>query len=277
MPDQRLKATNNIMSFINNFRDYFKGLSEVTAWSYMAIFDTKARYKRTLLGPLWTTINGIIFIALYSFVFPRLFKASIDDVIAFIAAGYFVWSMISIAITELSTVLWGYGDVIKLTSMSPNTLFMRALLRNLIVFLHHLVSYYCVVFFFGIYPTHFFIVLLTIIPVAAFIFGLGQVFAFINLRFRDVEQLLASLILALFFFTPILWPPSMIDPDMAVNLPWYILYNPFYYMIEIMRDPMLGKMPSIKYLIIACAISVVSLIMGFIAYALHRHRVAVLA
>lgn len=264
------------MNLIKNSRDYFGGLSKVTAWSYMALFDTKARYKRTLLGPLWTTINGIIFISLYSFVFPRLFKSSIDDVIAFIAAGYFVWSMISITITELSTVLWGYGDVIKLTSMSPNTLFMRALFRNLIVFLHHLMSYYCVVFFYGIYPTHVLIVLLTMIPVAAFVFGLGQVFAFINLRFRDVEQLLASLILALFFFTPILWPPSMIDPDMAVNLPWYILYNPFYYMIEIMRDPMLGKMPSIKYVTIACVISVVSLIMGFIAYVLHRDRVAVL-
>lgn len=261
-----------------NISDYFRGLREVTVWSYMAIFDTKARYKRTLLGPLWTTINGIVFIGLYSFVFPRLFKSSIDDVLAFIAAGYFVWSMISITITEISTVLWGYGDVIKLTSTSPNTLFMRALMRNLIVFLHHLASYYFVVAFYGIYPTHILLVFLTMIPVAAFVLGLGQVFAFINLRFRDVEQLLASIILALFFFTPILWPPQMIDPAMVGNnLPWYILYNPFYYMIEIMREPMLGNMPNLKYLVIACGISCVSLLMGFISYVLHRHRVAVLA
>ncbi len=265
------------MNIKHNTRDFFKGLRQVTVWAYMAIFDTKARYKRTLLGPLWTTINGIVFIGLYSFVFPRLFKSSIDDVLAFIAAGYFVWSMISITITEISTVLWAYGDVIKLTNTSPNTLFMRVLLRNMIVFMHHLMSYYCVVYFYNIYPTHVFLVLLMMIPVGCFVLGIGQVFAFINLRFRDVEQLLASLILALFFFTPILWPPAMIDPDMATNLPWYILYNPFYYMIEIIREPMLGKMPDIKYVVIACAISCVSLLLGFISYILHRDKVAVLA
>jgi lipopolysaccharide transport system permease protein len=69
------------------------------------------------------------------------------------------------------------------------------------------------------------------------------------LRFRDVAQVIVNLMQILFFVTPIIW-----NPDQHRVPEVFVQYNPLYYLVEIFREPLLGRFPSVEMWEIALAL-----------------------
>jgi ABC-type polysaccharide/polyol phosphate export permease len=75
----------------------------------------------------------------------------------------------------------------------------------------------------------------------------------------------------LFLLTPIMWMPESVRGK-AVS--FLLDFNPFYYLLVIVREPLLGHPPDVFIWLIAGAISLTSFLAGHVLYGRFRHRVA---
>jgi ABC-type polysaccharide/polyol phosphate export permease len=71
-------------------------------------------------------------------------------------------------------------------------------------------------------------------------FWIMTILGLICTRFRDVGQLINSLTILLFFITPVFWPAEKIT-----RYRHFIIFNPLYHILELIRSPLLGKSPEL--------------------------------
>jgi lipopolysaccharide transport system permease protein len=91
----------------------------------------------------------------------------------------------------------------------------------------------------------------------------------ISARFRDVPQVINSAVLIVFFITPIFWKPEMLKGKT------YILdYNPFFHLIEIVRAPLLGNLPSAKSYFLVLVITLINFAVTGAFFSRFRSRIA---
>jgi ABC-type polysaccharide/polyol phosphate export permease len=167
----------------------------------------------------------------------------LSEYIPFFCVSILCWTLISSIVTDSCYAFINAEQLIKHIKLPYTAHVLRILWRSLIVFLHHLILYIIVIFVFDVAP---WATLPWLIPafllwtVAALAIGLllGMVCA----RFRDVPQIIISLIQILLFFTPILWKPSALNGKHGYLVNW----NPVFQFMEIVRGPMLGYIPPLK-------------------------------
>jgi ABC-2 type transport system permease protein/lipopolysaccharide transport system permease protein len=96
------------------------------------------------------------------------------------------------------------------------------------------------------------------------------VLAFLCARFRDLEQIIRNLLQLAFFVTPVFW-----KAELVVNSKRAIVdYNVLFYFIEIIRAPLLGQVPPLKYYAIAFGCTVIGYMIAVLVYQRMRRRLA---
>ena len=115
---------------------------------------------------------------------------------------------------------------------------------KLVIFAHNFVIYFGVLWYFQIWPGAVALLavpglLLVLLNGAAVTLLIGMVSA----RFRDIPQLINSIVQIVFFVTPIMWKPELLRTRSYIAE-----FNPFYHLVEIVRAPLLGQMPSCQHL-----------------------------
>jgi ABC-2 type transport system permease protein/lipopolysaccharide transport system permease protein len=103
---------------------------------------------------------------------------------------------------------------------------------------------------------------------------LNAVFAALTLgvlsaRFRDIPQIVASVVQLLFFLTPIMWKAEMLGPRAS-----FVIYNPFYHMVEIVRAPLLGQWPTTMSVTTALVLTLANAALAVVLFARFRARIA---
>ena len=101
-------------------------------------------------------------------------------------------------------------------------------------------------------------------------FWLVGALAFLGARFRDVELIVRNLLQLAFFFTPVFWNHEVIPTTRR----YIVDYNPFYYLIEIIRSPLLGKIPEPKEYVVVLLVTVMGYIVTVAVYLRMRRRLA---
>ncbi|MDO1559020.1 ABC transporter permease [Brevundimonas sp. 2R-24] len=234
----------------------------------MAWSDTVARYRRSILGPFWTagTMAGTS-ISL-AFVFGSIFGEPLHEVLPYIMAGLVTWQIAALYLYEGPEVFIGQAGAIQNNALPTSFYLFRYVTRALITLAHNLVvlgvTLLVLRYFVGI---HWQVIpgLILLIIFATFASGLAGLVA---ARFRDVRFMLPQLGQLLFFLTPIFWRPEAVSPERA----GVYLYNPMYYMLSIVRDPLLGKGLPPTVWAVAAIIVAVTIAAYFIAFALYRRR-----
>ena len=97
------------------------------------------------------------------------------------------------------------------------------------------------------------------------------IFAVICARFRDLSQIVSSILQVSFYLTPIIWLPSMLPNRAGINL---LEFNPFFHFLEILRGPLLGTIPSMMSWIIVISITLASWVIALIIFFKFRDRLA---
>jgi lipopolysaccharide transport system permease protein len=154
---------------------------------------------------------------------------------------------------------------VKQIRLPYSTYALRATWSKVIIFAHNFVIYFGVIAYFQIWPGS--VALLAIPGFLLITFnglmisvGLGMASA----RFRDIPQLVSSLVQIVFFVTPIMWKPELLK-----NHAYVANWNPFYAFIEIVRAPLLGQLPPAHtYATVAVVTIVNALVLGafFVRY-----------
>ena len=94
----------------------------------------------------------------------------------------------------------------------------------------------------------------------------------LSLRFRDIQQLVASVVQIAMFVTPIFWPPAALEASGRSLV--FVDYNPLYHFINIARAPLLGEIPTIQNYVVVAVLTVVGWGTALAIFAHFRKRIA---
>jgi ABC-type polysaccharide/polyol phosphate export permease len=249
-------------------RDLVSGFANLRAWTSLAWDDLAARYRRTVLGPFWITISHAFFIGGFAFWSSTLLKQDLATSFVYIAAGLTVWSLISTSLSEAGNLFVRASGIMTAYDLPVSIHAYRFTLNQLLAFGHNLIVYIVavVVTKVGVNANTLFAVP-GLFLVLVCIFGWALALGCIGARFRDVAPLLASLVGALLIFTPIFWRKT----DIA-SAAWMADVNPFFHLLETVREPMLGNAPATIHWIVSLGFAGFSLAFGVITFVLMRRK-----
>jgi len=165
------------------------------AWS-----DTKARYRRSLLGPMWLVLTTAIGVAGLGFLWSTLFKVDKAVFVPSLTVGIVVWQLISGCIIEGSTIFVRQANIIR-NIKTPYIIFpIYLLIRQLINFTHNLVIVVLVLIIFP--PASMGVQQLLLIPglflLVGNLFWVVTLIGLLSARFRDLEQFIVAIMPLLF-------------------------------------------------------------------------------
>jgi lipopolysaccharide transport system permease protein len=253
------------------FEDLWQGLVQWPLWFTIGWMDVRQRYRRSLIGPFWITLSLGVFVGGLGVVYGALFRVELSTYLPYLATGMIVWTMIATLIGEGCQTFIAAEGAIKQVPVPISTHVYRLVWRNLIIFAHNFVIYLLLVVVFGIDVG---LVTLLAIPGLLFIAANGAAFGLIlgvlSSRFRDIPLIITNLVQLVFFTTPILWRADTLPPDRA----WVAWVNPFYFLVENVREPLLGNAPPPLFWSITAAITAVNLAVGALLFARFRARLA---
>ncbi|MCH9726635.1 MAG: ABC transporter permease [Planctomycetes bacterium] len=259
MKNRSLLALNDFVDVLRSFR-----LCIFLAW-----FDLRIRYRRSKIGPFWITISMAIFIIALGAVYSQLFKMSAEEYLPSLAAGYLFWTMFATVICESPTIFIDNAAYIKDMKINLLILVVRAISRNIIIFLHNAIFIASVFIYFQIWPQWQILFLIPgLVLVILNLFWIMLLIGILGARYRDLAPIIMSLVQVLFFISPITWLPKLVGENS-----WVIRLNPIAYFLDLTRSPALNETPMMSSWIVSSMICALGLTTAFFLYAYKRERI----
>jgi lipopolysaccharide transport system permease protein len=213
-------------------------------WTMLAYQDVKLRYRRSILGPFWLTLSMAITVYSMGYLYGHLFHTNLQTYFPFLVSGMLSWTLVSTCITELTDAFATADGLIKQIKLPYSLYIHRVVTRNIIIFFHNIIVLIPIVAIYHESAKVDLNSLYLLLGLAIFYFNAityGLALAMIGARYRDLSQIIKSLIQVAFFVTPVMWNPSLL-PDKDHYL---VVLNPFYAFVELIRAPLLGNCPSL--------------------------------
>jgi ABC-2 type transport system permease protein len=226
--------------------------------------DLKVKYRRSVLGIVWSILNPLFMMLIITAVFSNLFRITIENFAAYYITGMLIFSFVSEAAMASLTSVLGSASLIKKVYI-PKYVF--PLQKCLFAFVNMIFSLIAVAIVYLILkielqPT----ILLFFIPMlyaAVFAFGLSLILSALNVFFRDIEHLWAVWASAWFYLTPILYTLDLLPDFLQVILK----FNPMLYYVGYARDVMMyGTLPGLQENLICAGFSCLFLLIGLLVF-----------
>jgi ABC-type polysaccharide/polyol phosphate export permease len=238
-------------------------------WWLMASQDIRLRYKRSAIGPFWLSVAMAVQVIGIGLLFSQIYDQPLDTFLLYISAGFVVWALLSTMIGEGCTILVDAEGHLRALPIPTPVLAARMVSRNLLIFFHNLLVIGGLILFLGHRPG---LELVALFPALAIMTSFGFFCAVLLgplcLRFRDVTQVVASVLGVMFFLTPIIWMPSQGRvSDIVVQM------NPLYHLMEIVRAPLMGEFPTPMNWIVAGGVTAAVAFLAIISLAISRRRI----
>jgi lipopolysaccharide transport system permease protein len=250
--------------------DLRDGVIGARVWQMLAWYEIRQRYRRSALGPFWLTISMGALVACMGPLYGRLFGQAIASYFPYLAIGFIVWQLLASLINESGQVFIAAESYIKQIRMPLSAHVMRMIWRNVIIFLHNFAIAVLVLIFFP--PAKPWVLLLAL-PGLFFILlngvWIGILVGLISARFRDIPPIVSSIVQLAFFLTPVMWKKEMLG-----RREWAADSNPLFHLIEVVRAPLLGEVPSGHSWLIVIAITAGGFALTLPFFARFRSRVA---
>jgi lipopolysaccharide transport system permease protein len=225
----------------NVWRDWRKTATLVKhlTWRHLA-----ARYRSSVLGFVWSLLNPMLLMGVYTFVFNFIFRATVPGIPypVFFLTGILAWNFIGIAATNAAVSLVDSAALINKTAFPRLALPISAVFSNAINYLMTLPLLITFNLLFGITPT----LSLLLLPCALLLLllmaiGIGVLLAALMPFFRDLQHLIEVLFTIWFFLTPVLYPMSLVRQNLPEGLlPLYEL-NPMVGIMHLVHAVFLGQ------------------------------------
>ncbi len=221
--------------------DFAEGAVAWRMWGRLGWQEIKRRYRRTAIGPFWTSLSLGIFIGVLGFVWAGLWKQDPKTYLPFLCAGMLAWNLVQSNISDGCLVFVGGESFIKQLPFPYSMLVWAIVWRNLIVFAHNIIIFVVIALYAGVPFT-----------AASALVGPGLILSSLNgawlatvlgvvcARYRDVQQIVGSLLQISMFVTPIFFTPEQLGPGFGR----FVEFNVLYHLVDIVRSPLLGRAPA---------------------------------
>jgi ABC-type polysaccharide/polyol phosphate export permease len=195
----------------------------------LVLRDLRARYRGSFLGFLWSFLNPLLLMGVYSLVFSIYLRVPMEHYAVFLCTGLLPWLWFSSSLGHATGVIVGSGALVKRVLFPAEVLPLVSVFSNLVNLLLSLPLLVLFLLLAGKWPgpALAFLPLLLALQLALTV-GLALPLAALNVHLRDVEQILANGLVLLFFFSPILYPvstvPQTLELGSLLTLPLRALY-----------------------------------------------------
>ena len=238
--------------------------------------ESKARYKRSVLGWFWSFLNPLTTVVVYGFVFgvvygakaPLTSNGNAENFGIYLFTGLIVWSLFTGIVNGSMAWLGGVSDLRKKIYFPTETALLGGAAANAIqTGLEAIVLLGIMAVLSNLSWTLIFLPL-ALIQALLFGLGLGFIVSVFNARYRDMQYLVGILLNVSFFLVPIVYTPELLDnpkvPDLARIL---VEWNPPALFVGIARDGMYFlEVPVWNRLLAATVWSVVSFSIGWVYF-----------
>lgn len=248
--------------------DLVGGVRAWRLWSKFAWHDMIARYRRSWVGPFWIMLSTAVFIGALSVVYGTLFRMDIREYVPYVAIGVVAWGFISAVANESLTTFVEAEAYIRQIRVNLFVYVLRVVWRNVLVFAHQFVVVLVVLVLFGKLDIR----TLPLAIVGMFLFlsqamWVTPLLGLLGTRFRDLHQIMTNALQVLFFVTPVLWSPALLG-----SRRWIADLNPLSSVIAIVREPLLGSVPTAGDYAAVLAITVPGVVLAMLMYGRFRAR-----
>ena len=207
--------------------------------AYMAAGDLRARYRRSVLGPLWMTLGTAAGTLGLGLVWSQLLHIERRVFVPALTAGLILWQLLSACMLEATTTYWRQSAIIRNLSVPLAMHPIQMVIKHLINFAHNLPVFVVVALLFDV-PVNRYTLLFVpcLLLLAANLMWITLLFSMLGARFRDVEYIVAAVLPVLMFLSPVFYRPNYLPFSGQ-----YLWFNPFSHFIELLRYPLLGTAP----------------------------------
>ncbi len=239
--------------------------------------DLRGRYKGSALGFLWTFLNPLLQLVVYSIVFSTIFRNNIEKFYLYLFIGLLPWMFFSSSLTVGSVSVISSKDMVKKIYFPREVLpiayvtssFVNMLLCFLVVFIVMIIG--------GIDPNSTFhwtaLLYLPIVMIVEYVLALGfaMLASALTVYFRDLEHILGIITMAWMYATPILYDVSMIQNILVEkgmgNLMHLYMLNPMTPIIVAYHQILYyGQAPDLSTLLSAVVLGLFFLILGYLVF-----------
>lgn len=244
-----------MVTYIHNFLAYKNLLKELVRR------DVKTKYRRSVLGMLWSVLNPLGMMIIMSIVFSNVFRSNIENFPVYLMCGQVIFNFYNEASTVAMSSVLGNASLIKKVYV-PKYLFPVSKVCS--CFVNLVTSFIALVIVIVATGTKLswtaLLVFIPVIYVFVFSLGMGLMLSALVVTFRDLQHLYGILITAWMYMTPIFYPVDML-PEWVADL---VRLNPLANFIEMFRDVILYNVVPSGILQAKCIVScVVALGLGF--------------
>jgi ABC-2 type transport system permease protein len=236
----------------------------------LVLRDIKVKYKRSVLGILWSMLNPLLMMIVLNIVFSELFKIQIDNFLVYYLTGFVVFNFFAEATGASLSSIYGNSALIMKVYI-PKYIF--PLSKTLSVFvntLFALVAVAIMVVVTGVKLTPAMLLTpLLLFYLLLFTMGIALIFSTYAVFFRDLQHLHGVMMSVLMYLTPIMYPVEIIPEKYK----WILNFNPLYYYVNYFRELVLaGTIPNMGTNLICISFSLFSLLIGIYVFRKNQYK-----
>lgn len=252
------------------WRDVRDGMAQWRLIWTLAWLDIRLRYRGSMLGPFWLTISTGAMVFAMGLLYSLLFKLELRDYIPFLALSLVLWNFLASLVSDSCVAFTSNESLIRSVRM-PFTLYAaRIVVRNLVVLAHNALVVVVVYLLLWSWPGGVAALalpgmVLWLVNAVALSLLLGTICT----RLHDIPPIVASVMQMAFFMSAVIWKPSQLG-----ELEWTLAFNPFFSLLEVVRGPLMGVVPSDLILGSALAYSAALWLVTWMVFARVRGRIA---
>ncbi|MBU1044821.1 MAG: ABC transporter permease [Candidatus Omnitrophica bacterium] len=214
--------------------------------------EIKIKYKSAVLGWLWSLLNPLLLMVVFSFVFTFIMKIQIANYPVFLLSALLPWFFLSFSLTAAVTSIVDNASLIKKAYFPYEVIPLSIVAANLFNFLISQLLLFVFLIYYRIFPNGAWLYLpLIILLQSVFVAGICLAAAALHTLYRDVKYIVELIMLVWFYATPIFYPLSFVPENIRV----FFYLNPLSLFINAYRDILLyAKVPS--FFILGCMLAI---------------------
>ncbi|MCL2221594.1 MAG: ABC transporter permease [Oscillospiraceae bacterium] len=222
--------------------------------------DFVSRYRKSILGIIWSTLNPLLMMIVMAVVFSYLFRFDIPHVAVYIFSGQLIFNFFSEGTSTAMNSIISNEAIIKKIYVPKYVFPLTKVLTASVNMGFTFIAFLFVLFFSGIeFHWTVFLVPIPIIYTFVFTLGISMFISSFAVFFRDITHLWGVFMQLVFFLTPIMYPVEIL-PEWIIPFYWF---NPMVHFVEYFRElTMLGTVPNLWANMVCIGFALASLCMG---------------
>ena len=233
--------------------------------------DLKLKYRRSILGYVWSILNPLLIMIVMTVVFSAMFQRNIENYPVYLLIGRMSFEFVLTSTNGAMKSVTGNASLLKKTYV-PKYIFTVAKVTSCMVELVFSLGALLIVMIATRASFHWHILLVPVVILQMYIFclGLGFLLAMLNVYFRDIQYIYKAVTTAWMYLTPIFYPIESLPKMLQLAIK---LFNPLYYYVAQFRDLVMhGRLPGPRIFFGGWVLALLMLLIGIVLFQRHKDK-----